>query len=176
MAEQFPQCKGTQCSNGMQCVLKERCLYRSSADEAREVMAQEVKEYSGKIDGSGVKDVMKAPKTPINLMPPQFIEGVAEVLKHGAKHYAPNQWMNGMSWETVAGGIERHISAFRRGEEFDTGEKGSGLPHLWHAACGLMFLSWFAHGPNAEQYRQFDDRLFKSEPASTLKQPLKETK
>lgn len=101
---------------------------------------------------------MTAPKCPLNLIPPQFTEGLAAVLLHGSEKYAPNNWLRGMSWETVGGGMARHLSAFRRGEEIDP---ESGLPHLYHLACGTMFLAYYAHGPNAREYRRFDDRLFR---------------
>lgn len=119
-----------------------------------------VKDYEGKIDGEGIKSVMFSPKCPLELIPPHFTEGLAEVLKHGATKYAPNNWMRGMSWETVAGGMLRHLTAFRRGEEIDP---ESGQPHLFHLACGTMFLAWYAHGPKAEQYRRLDDRVFGAE-------------
>lgn len=88
---------------------------------------------------------------------PQFIQAMAEVLLHGAQKYHLHQWAQGMSWETVMAGVQRHIQAFRAGEERDpeTGES-----HLAHAACGLMFLHWFAEGPLNMDYRQFDDRAF----------------
>lgn len=117
-----------------------------------------IEDYTGKVDGAGVKSVMTSPKTPLDLIPPQFLEGLAEVLKHGATKYAPGNWMRGMAWETTLGGVQRHIQAFRRGEEIDP---ESGLPHLYHAACGIMFTAWYAHGPSAEQHKQFDNRVFK---------------
>src|SRR5688572_14785066 len=52
-----------------------------------------VQDFSGEIDGKGVKAVMKTPKCPLELIPPHFSEGVAEVLLHGAKKYAPNNWL-----------------------------------------------------------------------------------
>ena len=120
-----------------------------------------VSEFAGEIDGGGVKQVMREMKCPLELIPPQFVEGIAEVLKYGAQKYAPNNWMRGMSWETVAGGILRHVTAFRRGEEMDP---ETGLPHLHHAACGLMFLSWYAHGPQESEHREMDDRRYKQAP------------
>lgn len=167
-AEVFPQCKGTQCSDGYGCMLKGRCLYKPSADEAREAMAKgTVEDFAGKIDGGGVKGVMKEPKCPVDQIPPQFLEGVAEVLKFGMKKYAKLNWMRGMSFETVLGGVVRHVLAIRRGEEFDP---ETGLPHAYHASCGLMFISWYLHGPNAAAYRNgkdgdgnpLDDRVFKN--------------
>lgn len=123
-----------------------------------ETKRMQAAEYSGEVTGTGVKQVMEEPKTPIHLMTPQFIEGVAEVLQHGASKYKPNNWMAGMSWSTVFGGIMRHLWAFFRGEELD---KESGLPHLAHAACGIMFLHYYAHGPVSDAHRdKCDDRVF----------------
>lgn len=120
-----------------------------------------VEDFKGVIDGAGVKAVMTDPKCPLEQIPPQFMEGIAEVLKHGMKKYARLNWMRGMSWETVAGGMARHLSAFRRGEEMDP---ESGLPHLFHLACGTMFLAWYAHGPQQDEHRKLDDRAFKAAP------------
>lgn len=117
-----------------------------------------VKDFAGEIDGQGVKAVMTSPKSPLQLITPEILEGLAAVLLHGAGKYAPNNWMRGMSWETVMGGILRHLTAFRRGEEID---KESGLPHLHHATCGLMFLSWYANGPQRSAHEKFDDRGYK---------------
>jgi hypothetical protein len=123
------------------------------------MLKQSVEDFKGKIDGAGVKSVMKEMKCPLELITPELTEGIAEVLKFGAQKYAPNNWMRGMSWETVTGGILRHVSAFRRGEETDP---ESGLPHLHHAACGLMFLSWFANGPQRNEHEKFDDRNYRA--------------
>lgn len=121
-----------------------------------------VREFTGDIDGTGVKMVMVQPKSPIELIDPHFIEGVASVLQHGAKKYALEQWRNGMSIKTVLGGILRHTWAILRGEEIDPVENGgSGLPHVYHIGCGAMFLATFLHGPRNAEYRQFDDRVYK---------------
>ena len=46
--------------------------------------------------------------------------------------------------------MQRHMNAFMGGEDCD---EESGLPHLGHAMCNLMFLSnYMTHRP------QFDDR------------------
>lgn len=72
-------------------------------------------------------------------------EEVAAILEFGARKYEAN------SWQTVAGAegrylaaLLRHITAYQRGEELDA---ESGLPHLAHAACNLMFLRWFQQQP-----------------------------
>ena len=163
-------CKGAHCDRPQGCRMAGACLYKSSAEEALELkrdsgMAMvvynpplpKVEDFSGAVDGGGIKSVMKHPKTAVQLIDPHFIEGIGEVLRFGAEKYAANNWMRGMSWVTVLGGILRHTLAFARGEEMD---KESGLPHLHHAACGLMFLCYYAH-VRRDQHSAFDDRVFK---------------
>lgn len=113
------------------------------------------KDYEGKVDGGGFKGVMVHPKTPFELISPVFLDGIAQVLLHGAKKYARNNWMRGMSWTTVFGSILRHLFDWFRGKKVDS---DSGLPVLFHAACELMFLIHFTEVP---KYEQFDDRVFK---------------
>lgn len=119
-----------------------------------------VGDFAGAVDGGGVKGVMKTPKTCVELIDPYWLEGVGNVLLYGKRKYAANNWMRGMSWVTVVGGILRHLYAFLRREEVDA---ESGLPHLHHAACGLMFLSHYSLA-RREAYVTYDDRAFGTEP------------
>jgi len=105
---------------------------------------------------------MTEPKLPIQLISPLFLEGLATVLQYGANKYASNNWLRGMSYTTVFGGVMRHLWAWFRGETYDPETK---LNHLYHAACGLMFL---AHYAETEGYGMFDDRVFK------IPEPVKE--
>ena len=160
-----PPCRGGACPTVFACAKAATCLYKSSSEERTASLSlttgpcapTEVKDFSGVADGGGIKSVMFDPtKTALQLIDPRFVEGLGAVLAFGAKKYAPNNWMRGMSWITVLGGILRHVFAFARGEEQD---KESGLPHLHHAACGLMFLSYYAHS-NRTAHKPFDDRVF----------------
>lgn len=108
------------------------------------------------VDGGGERETIQNPKCGVELIAPQFLLGIGDVLTFGAKKYAPNNWMRGMSWTKSFGCVLRHLYAFFRGELND---KESGLPHLSHAACGLMFLWYYAHG-KPKAYEQFDDRVF----------------
>lgn len=117
-----------------------------------------VEDYSGKVDGKGSKVALDGSKLRVELVPPQTIEGIAAVLSYGAKKYAANNWMRGISYMAIIAGVLRHIFAFLRGQEFD---KDTGLPELYHAMCGLTFLAYYHHGPTAGQYKAFDDRPFK---------------
>lgn len=84
-------------------------------------------------------------KLPYELLPFNVIDGIVEVQKFGAAKYGPN------NWQTLKDGKKRyiaaalrHISAVQQGKRFDTdGEGSSGLPHLHHALCSLMYAAWF---------------------------------
>lgn len=117
-----------------------------------------VEDFSGQVDGKGVKTVMVSPKSGVQMIDPEFILGIGDVLTYGAKKYAENNWMRGMSWTTVFGAVLRHCLSWFGGEERDP---ESGLPHLHHAACSLMFLGFYA---DRAIYAQFDDRKFTSGP------------
>jgi len=76
-------------------------------------------------------------KSPIELVDPDFIFGVSEVLKFGAKKYEPNNWRKGLAMSRAFGALMRHLWDFWRGRDYD---KETGLPTLDHATCELMFL------------------------------------
>lgn len=80
-------------------------------------------------------------KLPIGLVDPQFIKDVAEVLQFGAKKYAPNNWKEVPdAKERYYDALQRHLLDYRLGEAKDP---ESGLEHLKHAACDIMFLLFF---------------------------------
>lgn len=66
---------------------------------------------------------------------------VARVLTFGANKYAED------SWQTVPNAVvryenalDRHLNAWKLGESYDP---ESGLHHLAHAACNVLFILWF---------------------------------
>ena len=73
-----------------------------------------------------------------DLIPFAGLEQVVKVLTHGAKKYAPENWrhVDGWRWRYLGASL-RHFQAFARGEKVD---QESGLPHLAHAACCLLFM------------------------------------
>lgn len=77
-------------------------------------------------------------KNAIELASSWAIEGLGLVLTYGAKKYAAHNWRKGMAWSRLIGAAFRHLLAFARGEDIDP---ESGLPHIDHAMCCLMFLS-----------------------------------
>jgi hypothetical protein len=69
------------------------------------------------------------------------IRGVVAVLTYGAKKYKRD------SWQTVPNAKQRytdafyrHMNAYHNGEEID---EESGLAHILHATCNMMFICWF---------------------------------
>lgn len=85
---------------------------------------------------SGTKDDAGKPR--MDLLPFDAVEGVARVLGYGAAKYAPRNWEKGMVWGRLIAAALRHLFAFALGEDRDP---ESGLPHLDHAACCILFLS-----------------------------------
>ena len=71
-----------------------------------------------------------------NLLPWDEVEQVVRVLQYGAKKYSPNNWVH-VSWARYSSAAIRHIVARLRGQILDP---ETGLPHLAHAVCCLLFL------------------------------------
>jgi len=73
-----------------------------------------------------------------DLIPPLAESLVVDVLTFGASKYAPNNWraVSDPEQRYMAAAM-RHMAAHRKGELLDA---ESGLPHLAHAACCLMFM------------------------------------
>lgn len=80
-------------------------------------------------------------------------EQIIKVLTHGANEYGANNWRQGFKWGRLIAAMERHLKAFKEGEDFDP---DTGLFHLAHLGCNVMFALEF--------YRVFpqgDDRIKK---------------
>lgn len=76
-------------------------------------------------------------KTPYDLIPPELLEGVGQVLGYGARKYSKRNWELGMDWSRVFASLMRHAWKFWRGEKVD---EETGLPHTWHMATNVAFL------------------------------------
>lgn len=74
-----------------------------------------------------------------SLIEPEFIEKMAEVLTIGAKKYGLDNWKKCEDKKRYKDALLRHILSYLKGEEKD---KETGLSHLHHAACNLMFLGY----------------------------------
>lgn len=80
-----------------------------------------------------------------DLIPPESLEGLAKILTFGAEKYTPNGWQTvPNAKERYTAAAMRHFEAWRKGEKLDP---ESGLLHLHHALCNLVFLDYFDRNP-----------------------------
>lgn len=85
---------------------------------------------------AGRKDDAGKPR--FDLLPWVALEQVARVLEFGARKYAPDNWrkVKGWRWRYFRAAIG-HLAKWKAGEKLDA---ESGLSHLAHAACCLLFM------------------------------------
>lgn len=79
-------------------------------------------------------------KIPVSLVPASYTAYCTAGLAYGALKYAEHNWRRGGKWTKVYESMQRHLDAFREGEDIDA---ESGLPHLALAGCNLAFLTEF---------------------------------
>ena len=64
-------------------------------------------------------------KIRMELIPPELLEAVGDILTFGAKKYADRNWEYGMKWSRPFGALMRHMWAWWRGEDKD--------PETWYS-------------------------------------------
>lgn len=89
-------------------------------------------------------------KNRVDLLPPFVLGEVSKVLTFGAKKYAAHNWRGGFEYSRTCGAALRHIYAWQDREDLDP---ETGLNHIDHAICELMFLR-----QHIKDYPQLDDR------------------
>ena len=89
-------------------------------------------------------------KAPMSLLSREALEQTAKVLAFGKQKYAAHNWRKGFYWNRPLSAAMRHIMAFNDGEDKDP---ESGLSHIAHAMCCLMFLLEFE-----KTHPELDDR------------------
>jgi hypothetical protein len=104
-------------------------------------------------------------KTRWSLLPFSVVESVVKVLEYGAQKYSPE------NWKRVENPEDRYFSAAMRHliawQEGDPADPESGLSHLAHAACCVLFLLWFENNSRRKSLdviRQFVDSVKEPEP------------
>lgn len=78
------------------------------------------------------------------------LEPMVKVLEYGAKKYARENWKKGLPTLEICESLLRHTFAFMSGEDNDP---ESGLPHIGHMQCNLMFLAYVVR-----EMKQLDTR------------------
>jgi hypothetical protein len=85
-----------------------------------------------------------------SLMDMKSFEPMIRVLEFGAKKYARDNWKKGMFLSAIYDSLTRHMISFMAGEDNDP---ESGLPHIGHIQCNIMFMSYVL-----QHHPQLDDR------------------
>lgn len=98
--------------------------YLSTPDSVR------VDPYSGAVKADATKNRLE-------LLPMRPLEDIGIALTFGATKYSDHNWLKGMPWSRIWGALLRHLFAWWRGEDKDA---ETGLSHLAHAGCCLLFL------------------------------------
>ena len=92
-------------------------------------------------DSQGVGRKDDVAKAPWDLLPIGPLRSVVDVLAFGARKYGVDNWQQVPdARRRYYAAALRHLTAWWEGEKTDP---ESGLPHLAHAACCVLFLGWF---------------------------------
>lgn len=90
-------------------------------------------------------------KIPMGLMSSIALIELSKVLQYGAIKYDRDNWRSGLAYSRVIDAVLRHLYKWKDGiEEVDD---ESGVSHLAHAMCGLMFLLEYI-----QTHPELDDR------------------
>lgn len=73
-------------------------------------------------------------------VPLEAMAAAAAAFEYGADKYAPRNWEKGLPWQQMIDSLKRHIDDFERGEEYDRGPDGSGLPQVCMIMASSMML------------------------------------
>lgn len=92
-------------------------------------------------------------KPQLSLVPHSLKAACARVLEYGMRKYERDNWRKGLSWNSVIDSLERHIDAFKEGEDCDP---ESGLSHIDHMAANVAFLAEYQ-----KTHPELDDRYKK---------------
>lgn len=80
-------------------------------------------------------------KLQYDLLPPECIKAVVDILTFGAKKYEAHNWKKlPNAKERYYNALMRHVEQWRMGEKIDSESKRLALAHV---ATNAMFLLWF---------------------------------
>lgn len=106
-------------------------------------------------------------KVRMELVPPDVIEGLAQVYTKGAEKYEANNWMKGAPWQEGVGSLMRHLTTWRQGISNDS---ETGLNHLLHVAWNALTLYYYERHGLGEDDRPLEQDKLLSEIKATLSQ------
>lgn len=91
-------------------------------------------------------------KPTFELLPIDLFAETNKVLQHGKNKYGVNNWRKkeGFKYSRCYNALLRHMLAWWFGQDYD---KETGLSHLSHAMCNLLFLMY-----HFQNNKEADDR------------------
>ena len=89
-------------------------------------------------------------KPSMDLLPAEALREITKALDFGAAKYGRFNWRKGIQWSRIVSASMRHLTAFNDGEDVDP---ESGLSHLAHLGCNVMFLLQYI-----KEHPELDDR------------------
>ena len=103
---------------------------------------------------------------------PTYLFRSAKIAIHYIREYGSKKYKNRGTWKLTDKqeyfkAAERHLDAMKEGEEF---AKDSGLPHIWHALCDIMFYI------EKEKTEMKEEERIKNVPKRNVKQELEKNK
>ncbi len=117
-------------------------------------------------------------KIMLELLPSGPMRDMAEVMTASvlSGKYEAHNWRLGLEWSRYHGSMMRHILAWAEGEDIDP---DSGLTHLAHAGCNLMFLLEYARtkAGTDDRYKQptvdeAEPEIVRSVPGPVIPNPV----
>jgi hypothetical protein len=94
-------------------------------------------------------------KISLHLLPFDSLIEIAKVLQFGAKKYAPNNWRKGIMYSRLFRAAIGHCISWWMGEDRDP---ETGLSHLAHAGCCIVFLLHYVTSGGTAAGAVLDDR------------------
>lgn len=103
----------------------------------KQLSLQNPPKQRSEVKGGGVK--FDGNKPPLDLLPYEAEEAIAEVMAFGEGKYGTANWANGIHYSRLIAATLRHLGSFRKGVDLD---HETGLNHVAHAATNLAMLLW----------------------------------
>lgn len=103
-----------------------------------------------------------------HMLPWKELEEVVKGFEFGKRKYDENNWKKGLAYSRVFDATQRHLMAWFCDREQKASD--SGLDHLAHAICNLLFLMWYDNNLEGD----WDDRPSGNPPARNNKPMVSE--
>lgn len=92
-------------------------------------------------------------KPDFSLLPTGPLEDLVRVYMFGCRKYEKDNWRRGFDFSRIWAAAQRHMLAWKEGEDIDP---ESAINHLAHAMWGMMTLLYFQQ--HKDKFSKFDNR------------------